>query len=321
MLATMGDARHVDRRMGGKGEPDGLDALIAGLAAHQHDAVARRQLLELGAGPAAVDLRLRRRRLRTLYRGVYRLGAGPVARPTRWMAAVLAGGPDAVLSHRSAAALWCIYGEGGRIELSVPTNRRPRGRLTFHRYVVPRDERTLCDGIPVTTVPRTLFDLATVLRPRQLERTLLEAENLKLHDPLSLADLLRRYPRRPGSPAIRALLDARAAGANWTRSELEVAFLELVDELELPQPETNVVIEGFEVDALWRERRVAVELDSRAYHDNLVAFERDRERDRILNAAEWRPIRITSRQLKRSRAAVARDLSRMLAPPQATLAK
>ena len=94
-----------------------------------------------------------------------------------------------------------------------------------------------------------------------------------------------------------------------------------MDELELPQPETNVVIEGFEVDALWRERRVAVELDSRAYHDNLVAFERDRERDRILNAAEWRPIRITSRQLERSRAAVARDLSRMLAPPQATLAK
>ena len=93
-----------------------------------------------------------------------------------------------------------------------------------------------------------------------------------------------------------------------------------MDELELPQPETNVVIEGFEVDALWREQRVAVELDSRAYHDNSPAFERDRERDRILTAADWRPIRITSRQLERSRAAVASDLRRILAPRQATLA-
>ena len=147
-----------------------------------------------------------------------------------------------------------------------------------------------------------------------------EAETQRLLDDLSLHDLLARYPRRPGTPAIRALLAARAEGATVTRSELEVKFLEFVDDLGLPSPQTNQWIEGFEIDCLWREQRLAVELDGRAFHDTLQAFESDRERDRLLQAAGWRPIRVTWRQLERSRAGLERDLRRMLGLSAVTLA-
>ncbi len=226
------------------------------------------------------------------------------------MAAVLAGGPGAVLSHRPAAALWGVATLSG-LDVTVPRQRRPPGGIELRVTSLPPDEITQRGGIPVTTITRTLLDMATTLRPRQLERALNEAETQRLLDDLSLHDLLTRYPRRPGTPAIRALLAARAAGATVTRSELEVRFLEFIDELGLPSPQTNQWIEGFEVDCVWREQRLAVELDGRSYHDTLQAYERDRERDRLLQAAGWRPVRVTWRQLERSRAGLERDLRRM----------
>jgi len=177
---------------------------------------------------------------------------------------------------------------------------------------LPPDEVTVREGIPVTTVPRTLFDLAAVLRPRQLERALNEAEVLRLWDELSLLDLLRRYPRRQGSRTVRAILGAREAGATITRSELEVLFLEFVDWAHLPHPETNVTVEGFEVDCLWRDARVVVELDGRSSHATLAAFERDRERDRVLLAAGWHPVRVTWRQLALTPHRLAADLRTLL---------
>jgi very-short-patch-repair endonuclease len=129
-----------------------------------------------------------------------------------------------------------------------------------------------------------------------------------------------RYPRRPGAPAVCALLAARRAGQTVTRSELERRFLEFLDEFGLPTPETNVVVEGLEIDCVWRDARVAVELDSRAFHDTTAAFERDRERDRLLQVAGWRPVRVTSRQLDRSRDRLACDLRLILGPPAASLA-
>jgi hypothetical protein len=234
------------------------------------------------------------------------------------MAAVLAGGPGAVLSHRSAAALWGVAAISG-LDVTVPKQRRPAAGIELHVSSLPPDETTHRSGIPVTTVPRTLLDMATILRPRQLERAINEAEAQRLLDSLSLHDLLPRYPRRPGTPAIRALLAARAAGATVTRSELEVRFLEFVDDLGLPSPQTNQWIEGFEIDCLWREQRLAVELDGRAFHDTLQAYERDRERDRLLQAAGWRPIRVTWRQLEQSRAGLERDLRRILRLAAVTL--
>jgi very-short-patch-repair endonuclease len=235
------------------------------------------------------------------------------------LAAVLASGAGAVLSHRPAAGLWGIAALAG-IDVTVPKQRRPAAGIALHVTVVAPDEITYSDAIPLTTVPRTLFDLATVLRPRQLERAMNEAETKRLTDSLSLRDLLVRYPRRPGTRAIRALLAAREAGVTVTRSELEVSFLEFVDERRLPPPRTNQWIEGFEIDCVWREQRLAVELDSRAFHATSSAFEGDRERDRILQAAGWRSIRVTSRQLDRSRDELERDLRRLLGLAAVTLA-
>jgi hypothetical protein len=235
------------------------------------------------------------------------------------MAAVMVSGQHAVLTHRAATRLWGVGSISG-LDVTVPKQRRPAPGIDLHVTLLPPDEITHRNGIPVTTISRTLFDMATILRPRQLQHALHEAEAQRLLDQLSLHDLLVRYPRRAGAPAIRALLAARQAGATVTRSELEVRFLEFVDERGLPSPQTNQWIEGLEVDCVWREQRVVVELDSRAFHHTQHAFERDRERDRVLQAARWRPIRVTSKQLDDSRDALDRDLRRMLGLAAFTLA-
>lgn len=230
------------------------------------------------------------------------------------MAAVLAGGPGAVLSHRSAATLWGIGGSGGGggVDVTVPGNRRSTGAIEFHRTLLPADEVTVTNGIPVTTVPRTIFDLAADTSARRVERTINEAEVLQLWDELSLDELLLRYPRRTGSRTVRAALDGRRAGATITRSELEERFLALIDGAGLPRPEVNAFVDGFEVDFLWRDARLIVELDGRAFHHTAQAFERDRERDRILQAAGWRVIRLTWRQLEATPHRVVADLQALV---------
>jgi hypothetical protein len=222
-----------------------------------------------------------------------------------------------VLSHRSAGALLGIVSKrSSRIDITGPTRRRARPGIRFHELTLPPDELTVVDGIPATTAPRTLLDLAPVLRPRQLERALNEADVLRLTDDLSLLDLLARYPHRPGAPALRAALEARRAGATVTRSELEELFLELVDGAGLPRPRVNVPIEvpgrTFEVDCAWVGRRLAVELDGRGVHHTLPAFERDRERDRLLAVAGWRVVRVTWRQLRDQPHRLAADLRALL---------
>jgi very-short-patch-repair endonuclease len=228
------------------------------------------------------------------------------------MAAVLAGGPGAVLSHRPAGGLWGICSAGAAAVITVPRQRRPGRGIELHCSSLPPDEITVKDGIPVTTVPRTLFDLAAVLDQRQLERAVNEAEVLRLWDELSLHDLLRRYPRRPGTRVVRAVLEARRAGSSFTRSDLEELFLRFADKHGLPRPETNVVVEGGEVDCLWREQRLTIEVDGWETHRTRAAFERDREKSRILQAAGWRCVAVTYRQLLERPDEVARDVRRLL---------
>jgi predicted transcriptional regulator of viral defense system len=318
-LGLMDDGICIGGHSGPQSRENDVDRAIARLARRQHGRVARRQLLALGLGADAIKYRLTRSRLHVVYPGVYAVGHDAPTREGHWMAAVLAGGDGAVLSHRDAAALWGIRPSSRpRIDVTTPRSRRPRPGIQLHRSSLPPDEVTTKDGIPVTTVPRTLFDLATVLRPRQLERALNEAEVRHLWDELSLLDLLRRYPRRGGRRAVRAVLEARDAGAKILRSDLEVEFLEFVDAAGLPEPRLNDDVEGFEVDAVWRRQRVVVELDSRTFHLTAAAFEQDRERDRILQAAGWRPIRVTSKQLRHAPDRLQADLRRLLYP--ATLA-
>jgi predicted transcriptional regulator of viral defense system len=314
----MAHQRQIDPAIGGQTDVGEVDARLAALADRQHGRVGRRQLLALGLGKHAIDHLVRRRRLHPEYRGVYAVGYARPTRRGRWMAAVLAGGEGTVLSHRAAAALWGLCPpRAGEVEVSVPRVREPQQGIRFYRNAPAPDEITTVDGIPVTTVPRTLFDLAAVAEQRGLERALNEADVLALRDPLCLDDLLARYPRRPGSAIARAALAARRAGASATRSELEERFLKLIDEGGLPRPETNAPLsvggQTFEVDCLWRAQRLVVELDGRAAHATPLAFERDRARDRSLQAAGWRPVRITWRQLHDHGRTLESDLRRMLA--------
>jgi predicted transcriptional regulator of viral defense system len=205
------------------------DRAIAELAASPHGVVTRRQLAEIGLGRRAVGNRLANGRLHLLHRGVYSAGHAVLTVDGRWMAAVLAAGPAAALSHRSAAALWGIRrGSTGPAELTVPVPRRPRPGLHPHCASLPADEVTCERGIPVTTVARTLLDLAAVVSRRHVNRALHEAEVRRLTDAVSLPDLLQRHPGARGSAAIKAILEDRDFGGSVIRSELEERFLDFL---------------------------------------------------------------------------------------------
>jgi hypothetical protein len=307
----MGHVGNIDRHISGQCSPRGREAVVTALAEQQHGDVARWQLE--GVVPLDwVDHRLLLGWLIPLYRGVYAVGHRPATRESSWMAAVLAGGPGAVLSHRAAGAHWGIWGSAARIDVTVARRRRPRPGVTFHRRALPADETAIHDGIPITTVPRTLFDMAAGLGVQRLERAINEAEVQRLWDELSLLDLLYRYPRRPGAGTVRAALQRRNAGATLSKSDLEDLFLAFAEQNGLPRPEVNAVVEGCEVDCVWREQRLVIEVDGWETHKTRAAFERDREKSRILQAAGWRCVPVTFLHLRDASRAVARDVHRIL---------
>jgi very-short-patch-repair endonuclease len=277
--------------------------------------VARRQLVAAGLARGAIDARIERGHLHPIRRGVYAVGHRLLAREGRWMAAVLAAGDGAVLSHRSAAELWGMVPVGaGMPEITRRTSHRLPD-MVVHRASLPPDEIAVVGRIPVTSVPRTVFDLAGISKPRQLERALHEVEVRGLRDRLSIPDLLERHPRSRGAATLRELL-AEKAPAGITRNDFEEGFVTFLDDHALPRPAFNapLAVRGrfFEIDCLWRDHQLAVELDGRRVHGTPAAFESDRERDRILQAEGWRTARITWRQLRDDPEAVAADLRRLL---------
>jgi Protein of unknown function (DUF559) len=311
------DASDILSVRGGKDHSRSVDAAIAALAAHQHGVVSRPQLRDLGLGQRAIDHRIACGRLHPIHRGVFAVGHRVISRDAAWMAAVLAAGSGAVLSHRSAAALWGIRPtDRSDIEVSVLRQLRRPG-IESHRVALAPDEVTAQRGIPVTTPARTLFDLAGVLTPQQLERAIDQAEIRRLGDALSLDALVGRYPRRPGVPAIRAILDANHIGQTITRSGLENRFLAVLDAHGLPRPSTNRIVDlndghTHEADCLWPACRLIAELDGYDTHGTRRAFERDRRRDRQLQAAGYRVIRITWRQLTDEPDTIAGELRELL---------
>ncbi len=232
------------------------------------------------------------------------------------MAAVLALGPGAQLSHRSAARLWrLIPPRRSPAEVTRPRNCRPQVGIVAHRSQVPEDEQTVVNGIPVTTVPRTILDLAAVATKRQVERAFNEVEVQQLTDRLSIPALLDRYPGRQGTAVLRAILGDEAALSGKTVNDFEERFAQFVDAHRLPRPRLNADLAAggrfFNVDCVWDAAKLVVELDGRATHGTRRAFEADRERDRLLVADGWRVVRITWRQLD-AEAGVAADLRRLL---------
>ncbi|HEX2413665.1 MAG TPA: type IV toxin-antitoxin system AbiEi family antitoxin domain-containing protein [Thermoleophilaceae bacterium] len=287
-----------------------LQQLIAELARRQHGVVARWQLVKLGLGRGAIGARLRSGRWRRIHRGVYATGDAPLSREGRFIAAVLACGEAAVLSHRSAAVMWGILSGGPAwAEVTVPGDRgRELVGVKVHRQRLNAADVTSRNAIPITTPGRTLIDLAEVVSERTLERAMDEAEYLRLD-----CTGLKPIPGRAGSGRLARVLSLHRPGATRTRTPLEERFLDLCRRAQLPQPEVNVHVEGYEVDFLWRARRLVIETDGHAAHRTRRAFERDPVRDADLIEAGYRPIRITARRLAREPEAIAAQLHRLLA--------
>jgi uncharacterized protein DUF559 len=238
-------------------------------------------------------------RLHAVYRGVYAVGHRVLTREGRWMAAVLAGGTNAVPSHAAAAAAWDLRPVGsGAIHVTIPgtAGRARRARLKLHGSTTLTPELTTTHrGILITTPARTLVDLATTLAGRSLEHAIDLADQRGLVD---FADL-----RAANSASLQAVLENYRPAP--TRSHLEEGFLKLCDEHGIPRPETNALIEGILVDFVWLHRRLIVEVDGYEYHREPSRFERDRENDVTLTVKGWRVMRFTWRKIEQHPAWVA----------------
>ena len=294
------------------------DGALAELADRQHGVVARYQLLALGLGPGAIDGRVEAKRLHPIYRGVYAVGRRRVSQRGVWMAAVLNCGPDALLSHRPAAALLGIRDAARvRVDVTVPRRLRPRHGIRPHQASVPQDERTVHAGIPVTTVPRTLLDLAAVLQPHELRRALEQAEALRLADPLTLVAVVERHGNRRGVKALRTAL-ARGPAPPLPHEERARAALPRPGRPRRPAASrwstngSTSAGELIQADCVWPGQRLIVELDSRAWHGTGQAFDRDRRRDRRCLAAGWRVMRVTDRALTAERRELEAELRALL---------
>jgi very-short-patch-repair endonuclease len=292
-----------------------IDHAIAALAERQHGAVARHQLLALGLHPRAIDRRIAAGRLHVLYRGVYAVGDRCLPPLGRLMAAVLASGRSAVASHRSAAMLHELRPYQGQPHVSAVPGARPRPGIQLTQAELEPDEITVVQCIPTTTVARTLLDLGAV-DGRLVDKAVRQAEFLGVFDLCEVARLLERYPRRRGTARLRKAIHAAADSEVRTRSDMEDAFHALVLDANLPRPEINDTVElgeiTIEADAVWRDARLIVELDSRQAHATHYAFEADRERDRLAALEGWTVIRITWRQLVEKPRRLVRDLARLL---------
>jgi transcriptional regulator with AbiEi antitoxin domain of type IV toxin-antitoxin system/uncharacterized protein DUF559 len=279
------------------------------LAGRQHGIVARRQLLALGFTARAIEHRVARGRLHLVMHGVYAVGWPGLTSQRRWMAAVLACGDEAALSHHSAAVLWGIGSErGGRIDVSVRRKcglRRPGLRIRS-RARLPAEDITVRNGIPVTTPVRTLIDMATDLHALDVERAVNEADKRDLVDPETLRAELDRYAGERGAPLLRHLLDKRTF--RLTDSGLEILFRPIAAAAGLPPPLTQQMVNGFRVDFYWPDLGLVVETDGLRYHRTPSSQARDARRGRAHALAGMTPLRFTHYEIKYERERVCTEL-------------
>jgi very-short-patch-repair endonuclease len=274
-------------------KPAKADQVIARIAARQHGVVSAAQLRAARLGRQGIYRRVRSGRLHPLHRGVYAVGHTRLSFEGRCMAAVLALGEQAAVSHRSAAALWgMLPAHDGRIEVTVPGDggRERRKRIKVHRSsTFIAGFATRRNGIALTNPARTLRDLHRTVPGAAYRRAVRRALDLRLIS----SDDLEREP-------------------DLTRSELERIFRSLCRRHRLPQPEVNARVGPYEVDFLWRDRALIVETDGFRHHGDRAAFERDRSRDAHLHSLGFRVLRFTHRQLTQERSAVVAALRPLL---------
>lgn len=281
------------------------------LTARQHGVISHAQLLKLGMGAAAIQHRLGNGRLHSLMRGIYAVGRPDVGAQGRWMAAVLACGSRALLSHRSAAALWGIRrARGEEIEVVVPTElRRRRPGIRVHRR---RDHeapgRCFVADIPVTHPVATLVDLATCVPSGQLEAAINEADHRGLINPEQLLAAIDRLPRRVGVGPLRALLEAPTVAL--TSTQLERRFLPLAREAGLSVPQTQVWLDGHRVDFFWPDLGLVVEADSLRYHRTPFKQAHDKRRDNAHAGSGLTTLRFSDGQIRHEPGYVRKALAR-----------
>jgi len=282
-----------------------VDRWIAAMAEKQQGLVTLGQLGSVGLTGDAVRKRVERGRLHPQFEGVYAVGYPALTRESRYMAAVLACGASALLSHESAGELWGIRESPGRLIHVTAPNRRgrsPAGILAHRDSSIVTADRTAIRRIPCTTVSRTLLDLAAGVSTWELRKAVAEAEVQGLLDIGDVRVLIRRSRGRRGVARLRLCIDALDPTTKRTRSELERRFLRLCKMAGLPRPEVNVPLDvgGLQLrpDFLWRDSRLILEADGRRYHSTGSAFELDREREQRFYAAGWQVIRCTWRQVE-----------------------
>jgi very-short-patch-repair endonuclease len=257
--------------------------------------VARRQLLATGLSTKAISHRIAIGRLHPLWRGVYAVGRPEVTERGLWMGATLSCGPEALLSHRSAAALWGIS-RTTRLEVVLPgaVSRRRQSIVVHRRAGLREEERRVVDGIPVTGPVATLVDLASCVAEWQLERAINEADRLDLVDPEGLRSAIEALSRRPGLARIRALLERQA----FTDSGLERRFLSLARSAGLAPPVTQARVNGFRVDFYWPDLGLVVETDGLRYHRTPGQQAKDRRRDQAHTTAGMTVLRFGEAQVR-----------------------
>lgn len=274
-----------------------LHSIAWRLVKNQHGAIARRQLLELGMSASAVKVRIANGRLHPVFRGVYAVGRPELSREGRWMASVLACGPNAVLSHVSAGALWGIVTAHGPVHVSVPPNERHERRgIVVHRRQLVESDVVRQMSIPVVAVVPTLVDLAATLSRDVLEAAISEADKRDLVDPEALRLGLEAYRGRAGVAPLRRTLDRHTFRP--TDSWLERRFLPIARRAGLPVPETRRHRNGARVDFYWPALGLVVETDGLRYHRTPAQQAKDRLRDQRHAAAGLFPLRFTYDQIR-----------------------
>jgi very-short-patch-repair endonuclease len=288
------------------------DPRLAELAFRQHGTVSHAQLLELGFSRPRIRTLLRLGVLLRIYPGVYAVGHARLSREGRWMAAVLACGAGALLSHRDAGRLHgLLRGLGSApVHVTAPRPHRIPG-IRCHRSRRIDSGATVVDGIPVTSWARTALDLATDLSAPRLRDALEQAERQE-RDFCELNAHLRDSPGHHGLGRLRGVLGELRDIAPELRSPLEVDLLVLIRAAGLPEPSTNVVVAGELVDFHWPAQRLVVEVDGRQWHGLARDMESDRQKDIRLTLAGQRPVRYTRRRIASEPRAVISEIRTLL---------
>ncbi len=288
------------------------DARVARLAAVQHGVVDYAQLRQAGLTPGAINHRVGCGRLHRLHRRVFAVGHTRLSSEGRSLAAVLSLGRGAVLTHVSAGAHLALRpSAAGSIHVTVPTpgGRLRRPGIVVHRSTTLRPADVIVrDAIPVTSVSRTLLDLAGMLAPGPLERAVERSLELRVFDLTAIRSVIDANPNSRGASRLARIVAGMRDEPPLTRSELEARMRDLCDAIAIARPEVNARVGAFEVDFLWRPARLIAETDGREHHGTPAAFERDRARDARLMVLGYRVVRFTHRQLRHERDVVATTL-------------